>query len=475
MSATPASGSPRSWSQGGSDREVGPRRLQHRTADRPRHGEDQEEGEHAGGAPHPLDREVRRRWSSRRPPGRPPCSVSKRWMPPTRTSGSSGVSRTGAPTPSRSSSSVTALASTTSASGSSGTRRKRPTRRRTRSSTALRKLNTFRGDSAFTTWLHRVTVNACYDSLRRKRRRPLLQIVRDEDDERPETSLPAPDHADQVVFSVDVARALLEVPEEFRVVLVMADVQDLPYDEIARVLEIPVGTVKSRVFRGRAALGRALGAVERGTLTRVTGVRGRGMNHPYELLADLVDGTLDEGDLAGVQAHLDTCPACRDDVAHATAGREAARSLPQAAAPRGAARRVVVAAGGPPGGQRGSPDLVPVGGRGRGRRGGRRDRDRPSQRRRWGEAAAQSGGRPGTMAAGEASRGGARSTAAQVERPRTRTTTRRSSSSSLGAAADAGSQLRTDAVRRATRTDPAAARCVDGRLETRQPAAAELG
>ena len=125
---------------------------------------------------------------------------------------------------------------------------------------ALRKLNTFRGDSAFTTWLHRVTVNACYDSLRRKRRRPLLQIVRDEDDERPETSLPAPDHADQVVFSIDVERALLEVPEEFRVVLVLADVQDLPYDEIARVLDIPIGTVKSRVFRGRAALGRALGA-----------------------------------------------------------------------------------------------------------------------------------------------------------------------------------------------------------------------
>jgi RNA polymerase sigma-70 factor (ECF subfamily) len=128
---------------------------------------------------------------------------------------------------------------------------------------ALRKLSTFRGDSAFTTWLHRVAVNACYDSLRRKRRRPLLQIVRDEDDERPEPSLPSPDHADQVVFSVDVGRALLEVPEEFRVVLVLADVQDLPYDEIARVLEIPVGTVKSRVFRGRAALGRALGAARR--------------------------------------------------------------------------------------------------------------------------------------------------------------------------------------------------------------------
>jgi len=127
---------------------------------------------------------------------------------------------------------------------------------------ALRKLNTFRGDSAFTTWLHRVAVNACYDSLRKKRRRPLLQIVRDEDDERPEPALPAPDHADDVVFSVDVARALLEISEEFRMVLVMADVQDLPYDEIASVLEIPVGTVKSRVFRGRAALGRALGAAK---------------------------------------------------------------------------------------------------------------------------------------------------------------------------------------------------------------------
>jgi RNA polymerase sigma-70 factor (ECF subfamily) len=126
---------------------------------------------------------------------------------------------------------------------------------------ALRKLNTFRGDSAFTTWLHRVTVNACYDSLRRKRRRPLLQLVRNEDDERPEPSLPSPDHADQVGLSVDVARALMQVPAEFRVVLVMADVQDLPYEEIAGVLEIPVGTVKSRVFRGRAALGRALGTL----------------------------------------------------------------------------------------------------------------------------------------------------------------------------------------------------------------------
>jgi hypothetical protein len=78
------------------------------------------------------------------------------------------------------------------------------------------------------------------------------------------------------------------------------------------------------------------------------------MNHPYELLADLVDGTLDEGDLAGVQAHLDVCPACREDVAHASAGREAARLLPQVTAPAELHQRVIVAAGG-----RGAPGQAP--------------------------------------------------------------------------------------------------------------------
>jgi hypothetical protein len=70
------------------------------------------------------------------------------------------------------------------------------------------------------------------------------------------------------------------------------------------------------------------------------------MNHPYEQLADLVDGTLDEDDLAGVHAHLDTCASCRADLAHATAGREAARSLPEVAPPADLPGNVIVAAGG---------------------------------------------------------------------------------------------------------------------------------
>jgi transketolase len=79
------------------------------------------------------------------------------------------------------------------------------------------------------------------------------------------------------------------------------------------------------------------------------------MNHPYEQLADLVDGTLDEHDLAGVRAHLGGCASCRADLAHATAGREAVRSLPQMAPPADLHRNVVVTAGGGGGGAGGAP------------------------------------------------------------------------------------------------------------------------
>lgn len=124
---------------------------------------------------------------------------------------------------------------------------------------ALRKLGQFRGDSAFTTWMHRVAVNACYDVLRKRARQPMLHVVSGEDSPAPEPGPPHPDHADEVAGTRDAAAALASVPEEFRVALVLADVQDLPYDEIAKVLDVPVGTVKSRVHRGRLALARAMG------------------------------------------------------------------------------------------------------------------------------------------------------------------------------------------------------------------------
>jgi RNA polymerase sigma-70 factor, ECF subfamily len=128
---------------------------------------------------------------------------------------------------------------------------------------ALRKMDQFRGDAAFTTWLHRVAVNACYDELRKQQRRPLLHVIAPGDADEPrEAGPPSADHADEVTGSIDAAAALRRVPEEFRVALVLADVQDLPYEQIARILEVPVGTVKSRVHRGRLALAKAMGIGE---------------------------------------------------------------------------------------------------------------------------------------------------------------------------------------------------------------------
>jgi RNA polymerase sigma-70 factor (ECF subfamily) len=123
--------------------------------------------------------------------------------------------------------------------------------------TVLKKLSSFRGEAAFTTWLHRVTVNACYDLLRKRQRAPLLE--RGDGDLPPMEPPPAADHAATSDLSIDVQRALTEVPPDFRVVMILHDVQDLPQEEVAAILGIPVGTVKSRLHRGRIALARALG------------------------------------------------------------------------------------------------------------------------------------------------------------------------------------------------------------------------
>jgi RNA polymerase sigma-70 factor (ECF subfamily) len=114
--------------------------------------------------------------------------------------------------------------------------------------TCLRKLRGFRGDAAFTTWLYRVTMNVCYDALRkRKREEP-------PGEELPE--VPAPD--DTEATAVDVHRALGQLPEEFRAVVVLHDLQGQPYEAIAEMLGAPLGTVKSRLHRGRVLLGRIL-------------------------------------------------------------------------------------------------------------------------------------------------------------------------------------------------------------------------
>lgn len=117
----------------------------------------------------------------------------------------------------------------------------------------LRNAGSFRGDAAVTTWMHRIVVNACLDRMRRARVRSTVPLPGSEDD-RPDN---LPDRRDDIAtkeLQVVVQQALLELPEEQRVPIVLVDVEGYPVEEVAVMLGIPSGTVKSRCSRGRAKL-----------------------------------------------------------------------------------------------------------------------------------------------------------------------------------------------------------------------------
>lgn len=121
---------------------------------------------------------------------------------------------------------------------------------------AVRGLARFDGNAAFGTWIYRIATNACLDQLRRRQRRPA-------------TSLDAlPEFADlvesrpfdaAVVDQMAVQAALARLPEDFRIAVVLRDVADLDYADIAETLGVPIGTVRSRIARGRAFLVKELG------------------------------------------------------------------------------------------------------------------------------------------------------------------------------------------------------------------------
>jgi RNA polymerase sigma-70 factor (ECF subfamily) len=138
----------------------------------------------------------------------------------------------------------------------------------------------FRGDSAVTTWLHRIVVNACVDRIRRRQTHatvPLPDGVHTDGELGRHTggmepAAPAHDHDTALV----VRQALAQLPAEQRAALVLVDVQGYPVAEVARILGVAEGTVKSRCARGRARLAVLLGHLRTGSdqeadVRRVTG------------------------------------------------------------------------------------------------------------------------------------------------------------------------------------------------------------
>lgn len=120
--------------------------------------------------------------------------------------------------------------------------------------TAFRQAPQFRFDSAFGTWLYRVGINASHDLLRKRRR----WTLRSEDDEEQEPDRAGAAVDESVVLRLDLTRALAELPSEYREAVVMHDIGGVPYEEIAHITEARIGTVKSRISRGRRRLAELL-------------------------------------------------------------------------------------------------------------------------------------------------------------------------------------------------------------------------
>jgi RNA polymerase sigma-70 factor, ECF subfamily len=118
-----------------------------------------------------------------------------------------------------------------------------------------RGISRFDGRSSLSTWMYRVATNACLDELRRRGRRPVAMS----DELLGSYVSDSPELASSVSDRLTIDAALAELPEEFRAAVVLRDVLGYDYNQIAHVLGVPAGTVKSRIARGRATLAGRIG------------------------------------------------------------------------------------------------------------------------------------------------------------------------------------------------------------------------
>jgi RNA polymerase sigma-70 factor, ECF subfamily len=120
---------------------------------------------------------------------------------------------------------------------------------------AYRAAGSFRGDSAVTTWLHRIVVNACLDRIRRRQVRPTVPLP----DEGPGEPADARDRMAERDTAMAIEEALGQLPVEQRAAITLVDIEGYSVADTAAMLEVAEGTVKSRCARGRARLAILLG------------------------------------------------------------------------------------------------------------------------------------------------------------------------------------------------------------------------
>jgi RNA polymerase sigma-70 factor (ECF subfamily) len=134
---------------------------------------------------------------------------------------------------------------------------------------AYRALPRFRGDSAFYTWMYRIAVNTAKNHLAAQRRRPMDVELDLQDPEQYDlhAKLKETDTPEGVALSNElketVERAIAALPEDLRTAIILRELEGMSYEEIAETMECPVGTVRSRIFRARDAIGKKVGSLLR--------------------------------------------------------------------------------------------------------------------------------------------------------------------------------------------------------------------
>jgi RNA polymerase sigma-70 factor (ECF subfamily) len=121
--------------------------------------------------------------------------------------------------------------------------------------TVFRKADRYKEQAAFSTWLYRVAVNTCYDHLRRRKRKRTESMPEYLDPSDPRSG----DEFNAVELRPDIETALAGLTPEFRAAVVLVDLDGMSLEGAADTLDIPIGTVKSRVFRARKLLAQELG------------------------------------------------------------------------------------------------------------------------------------------------------------------------------------------------------------------------
>ena len=134
---------------------------------------------------------------------------------------------------------------------------------------AYRALPRFRGDSAFYTWLYRIAVNTAKNYLAAQRRRPMdIELdMQDPDQYGLHAKLKETDTPEAVTLSQELQetleRAIEALPDDLRTAIILRELDGMSYEEIAQTMDCPVGTVRSRIFRARDAIGKKVGTLVR--------------------------------------------------------------------------------------------------------------------------------------------------------------------------------------------------------------------